>query len=126
MADVAEIRAFIHGFTQSFYRRRHRILWNPVDPAYNYPDARDAASMRDRHNWFVLGRLALDATIDGARSNVDVILAELAEAHPQTNRGKKLLLTDGGRRLRIPLGSNSVTLATTISPRFLSLAASLG
>ena len=63
-------------------------FWRPMRPD------RDAASLRDRHNWFVLGRLSPDASIEQAQSNVDVISADLAEAYPETNSRKALVLTD--------------------------------
>ena len=63
-------------------------FWRPMRPD------RDASSLRDRHNWFVLGRLAPGATIEQAQSNVDVISAELRLAYPESNSRKALLLTD--------------------------------
>lgn len=63
-------------------------LWLPMRPD------RDAVSRRDRHNWFVLGRLESGVTPTGAQSDIDVISAQLAKAYPETNSSKSLLLTD--------------------------------
>ncbi len=63
-------------------------FWRPMRPD------RDIANLRDRHNWYLVGRLAPGVTIDQARTQADVIFAQLEAAYPETNQGKTLSLTE--------------------------------
>ena len=63
-------------------------FWRPMRPD------RDAASLRDRHNWLLVGRLRDDASAAQAQQEVDVISSQLAASYPETNDGKALVLTD--------------------------------
>lgn len=56
------------------------------------PD-RFAASTRDRHNWYLLGRLKDGVTLEEAQAGVDVVSARLQEAYPESNAEKALRLT---------------------------------
>jgi len=56
------------------------------------PD-RFAASSRDHHNWYLVGRLARGVTTEEAQAEVDVISTRLREAYPETNAEKGLRLT---------------------------------
>lgn len=56
------------------------------------PD-RLGAQDRDRHNWFLVGRLSPRATLDQAQVEVDLISARLQQAYPDTNKDKGLRLT---------------------------------
>lgn len=56
------------------------------------PD-RFAASTRDRHNWYLVGRLAPEVTLEEAQASVDVVSVRLQEAYPDTNAEKALRLT---------------------------------
>ncbi len=56
------------------------------------PD-RDGASERQYHNWYLVGRLHTDVTLQQAQSQADVISAQLEASYPETNEGKALLLT---------------------------------
>jgi len=47
---------------------------------------------RRYHNWFLVGRLAPGASLAAARSEIDVISAQLEEAYPDSNRNKALQL----------------------------------
>ena len=62
-------------------------LWMPMRPD------RYAASARDMHNWYLVGRLLPGTTVDQAQAGVDVISARLQEAYPESNRDKGLRLT---------------------------------
>jgi len=57
------------------------------------PD-RDVADLRDRHNWYLIGRLAPGVTIDQAQTQANVIFAQLEAAYPETNQSKILSLTE--------------------------------
>ena len=60
---------------------QNQDLWVPLVPT---PEVR----RRDNHNnWFVLGRLADDATIDDARAEMETIGKRLELAYPLTNKG---------------------------------------
>jgi predicted permease len=63
-------------------------LWIPMRPD------RFAAASRDRHNWYLLGRLAPGITLEQAQGEVDVIAERLRQAYPETNRDKGLLLSE--------------------------------
>lgn len=49
---------------------------------------------RASHSWLLVGRLGRSVSIEEAQSRVDVISAQLADAFPETNENKALLLTD--------------------------------
>ncbi len=51
------------------------------------------ASGRQFHNWLVVGRLRDGVTVPGVRSEVDVLMARLADAHPESNRDKGMVIT---------------------------------
>ncbi|UCG87936.1 MAG: ABC transporter permease [Gemmatimonadota bacterium] len=57
------------------------------------PD-RDVANLRDRHNWFLVGRLKAGVSLEQAQSQADVIFKQLEAAYPETNQGKRLVLTE--------------------------------
>ena len=52
------------------------------------------AGARRWHNWFLVGRLKPDVTIQQAQADMDVISAQLAAEYPETNRDKALLVTN--------------------------------
>ena len=49
---------------------------------------------RQFHNWLTAGRLAPGVTLEQARTEFDVISAQLAAAYPESNHNKALLLTN--------------------------------
>jgi putative ABC transport system permease protein len=59
-------------------------LWVPPWPGNSDPIT------RRYHNWFLVGRLAPDASLTAARAEIDVIAAQLEEAYPESNRRKGL------------------------------------
>jgi putative ABC transport system permease protein len=61
-------------------------LWLPPWPGNSDPIT------RRYHNWLLVGRLAPGATFEGARSEVEVISAQLEEAYPESNQNKALQL----------------------------------
>jgi predicted permease len=61
-------------------------LWLPPWPGNSDPIT------RRYHNWLLVGRLAPDATLANAQSEVDVISAQLQEAYPESNQTKALQL----------------------------------
>jgi putative ABC transport system permease protein len=61
-------------------------LWLPPWPGNSDPIT------RRYHNWLLVGRLAPDATMEGARSEVDLISTQLQEAYPESNQTKALQL----------------------------------
>jgi len=61
-------------------------LWVPPWPGVGDPIT------RRYHNWLLVGRLAPGVSLDEARSEVDVISAQLEEAYPDSNRNKALQL----------------------------------
>jgi predicted permease len=72
---------------QDFFFMAPADIWLPMRPGeYGAED-------RDRHNWFLVGRLAPGMTLGGAQADIDVISARLEEAYPQTNENKGLRLT---------------------------------
>lgn len=54
-------------------------FWRPMRPD------RDVADLRDRHNWFLIGRLAEGYSLSQVQAQVDVVAARLAEAYPESN-----------------------------------------
>lgn len=63
-------------------------LWVPPWPGNSDP------LTRRYHNWLLVGRLATGATLGTARSEVDVISAQLERTYPDSNRNKALQLDD--------------------------------
>ena len=63
-------------------------LWTPPWPGNSDPIT------RRYHNWLLVGRLAPDASLETARSEVEVISAQLQEAYPESNRNKALQIDD--------------------------------
>ena len=61
-------------------------VWTPPWPGSSNP------INRRFHNWLVLGRLAPEASLHQARSEVDVISAQLQDAYPDSNENKALQL----------------------------------
>lgn len=61
-------------------------LWVPPWPGNSNPIT------RRYHNWLLVGRMAPGVTLTEARSEVDVISAQLQEAYPETNQIKALQL----------------------------------
>ncbi|KPJ87658.1 MAG: hypothetical protein AMS18_14330, partial [Gemmatimonas sp. SG8_17] len=59
-------------------------LWVPPWPGNSDPIT------RRYHNWLLVGRLAPDVSLQAARSEIDVISAQLEEAYPESNRTKAL------------------------------------
>jgi putative ABC transport system permease protein len=52
------------------------------------------STARQFHNWLLVGRLRTGVTPAEAQSEVDVIMRRLAEAYPESNRDKGLVLTE--------------------------------
>lgn len=63
-------------------------LWVPM--RRDGPRARS----RDWYTWLMVGRLKPGVTIERAQTDMDMISAQLASEHPDTNRDKALLLTE--------------------------------
>jgi len=61
--------------------------WMPMVPGEAF------ASLRRFHNWLVVARLADGVTLREARAEVDVIMRQLAEAYPDSNEGKGMVIT---------------------------------
>ena len=61
-------------------------LWAPPWPGNSNPIT------RRYHNWLLVGRLAQGASLDAARSEIDVISTQLQEAYPDSNKDKALQL----------------------------------
>ena len=61
-------------------------LWVPPWPGNSNPIT------RRYHNWLLVGRLASGATLEAARSEIDVISAQLEESYPDSNTDKALQL----------------------------------
>lgn len=59
-------------------------LWVPPWPGNSDPIT------RRYHNWLLVGRLAPGASMETARSEIDVISTQLQEAYPDSNRDKAL------------------------------------
>jgi len=72
---------------RDFFFLSQADLWFPMRPD------EFAASARDRHNWYLLGRLNPGITLEQAQAGVDVISLRLQRAYPETNQDKALLLT---------------------------------
>lgn len=56
------------------------------------PD-RDGAAERIYHNWMLVGRLRDGVSLDRAQAQADVVSGQLAEAYPESNANKSLLLS---------------------------------
>lgn len=54
-------------------------FWRPMRPD------RDVASLRDRHNWNIIGRLAEGVSMDQVQARADIIAERLAREYPETN-----------------------------------------
>jgi putative ABC transport system permease protein len=63
-------------------------FWRPMRPD------RDASDLRERHNWYAVGRLAAGVTLERAQAEVDAISGQLVEEYPETNAGKGMVLTN--------------------------------
>jgi len=61
-------------------------FWRPMRPD------RDAAGLRDRHNWFVIGRLGAGVTVRNAQAEIDAVSTRLADEYPATNTGKGMVI----------------------------------
>ncbi len=72
---------------RDFFFLSEADLWFPMRPD-EY-----AASARDRHSWYLVGRLNQGITLEQAQAGVDVISLRLQGAYPETNQNKALLLT---------------------------------
>ncbi len=70
-----------------FFFMTQADMWVPMRPH------RWGAGDRDRHSWFIVGRLSPRVTLDQAQVEVDLISARLEQAYPDTNRDKGLRLT---------------------------------
>ncbi len=62
-------------------------IWAPMVRGESF------ASERRYHNWLVVARLAPGATLAAARSEVDVIMRQLADAYPSSNKGMGMVVT---------------------------------
>ncbi|MEJ2185753.1 MAG: ABC transporter permease [Gemmatimonadota bacterium] len=62
-------------------------IWAPMVRGESF------ASERRYHNWLVVGRLAPGVTLSAARSEVDVIMGQLADAYPASNKGLGMVIT---------------------------------
>jgi len=75
------------GVTRAGFRFLYDVeLWFPPWPGNSNPIT------RRYHNWLLVGRLAPGVSLDAARSEIDVISAQLEEAYPDSNRRKALQL----------------------------------
>lgn len=72
---------------EGFYFMTDAQMWVPMRPD------RWGVRDRDRYNWFMVGRLAPGVTLDRAQREVDLLSSRLAQAYPDTNTEKGLLLT---------------------------------
>ncbi len=61
-------------------------LWVPPWPGNSNPIT------RRYHNWLLVGRMVPDVSLEAARSEIDVISAQLEAAYPESNRNKALQL----------------------------------
>ncbi len=61
-------------------------LWFPPWPGNSNPIT------RRYHNWLLVGRLARGASLEAARSEIEVISAQLEESYPDSNTNKALQL----------------------------------
>jgi len=52
------------------------------------------STARQFHNWLLVGRMRSGATLAEAQSEVDVIMRRLADAYPESNRDKGLVLSE--------------------------------
>jgi len=62
-------------------------VWLPIHRGESWAGSRSA------HNFLLVGRLSPDVDLVSAQAEVDGISRRLAEAYPESNRGKGLLLT---------------------------------
>ncbi len=63
-------------------------LWVPPWPGNSNP------ATRRFHNWLLVGRMRSGVSLEAARSEIDVISAQLQKAYPETNQIKALQLDD--------------------------------
>ncbi len=61
-------------------------LWGPMVPGEGF------ASIRRFHNWMVIARLRPGVSVSEAQSEVDVVMRRLAEAFPDSNRDKGMVV----------------------------------
>jgi putative ABC transport system permease protein len=93
---------------EGFFFMSRADLWIPMRPD------RLAAASRDMHNWYLVGRLRPGVTLDQAQAGVDVVAARLADAWPETNRNKGLLLTELHRVLTEEVRTRLLVLSLAV------------
>ena len=85
----------VMGVMPAGFRFRYDVdLWSPPWPGNSDPIT------RRYHNWLLVGRLSEGVSLDAARSEIDVISAQLEEAYPESNQTKALQL-DGLREAMV-------------------------
>ncbi len=104
-------------------------LWLPMRPkALNNEPRRFA-------NWYILGRLKEGVSLAQAQSDFDVIAAQLAQAYPDSNKLKGILLTPlqstyaenhRGRFLMLCIGAGAILLIACANAAGLLLARGIG
>ncbi|MEJ2677575.1 MAG: ABC transporter permease [Gemmatimonadota bacterium] len=72
---------------QGFAFQTDAQIWAPMVQGEAF------ASERRYHNWLVVGRLAPGVTLSAARSEVNVIMGQLADAYPASNKGMGMVIT---------------------------------
>jgi hypothetical protein len=63
-----------------------------VDVWFPGMDGGPMTGIRRHHNWILVGRQKPESTLKEARAESDVLSAQLAEAHPHSNRDKAMQL----------------------------------
>ncbi len=81
-----EPRSIIGVIPAGFHFMSEVDLWIPT-----YPGGPGTAARRF-HNWFIVGRLGHDVSLQRAQEQVDTISGRLAQQYPDSNRGKGLHL----------------------------------
>ena len=85
----------VMGVMPAGFRFRYDVdLWSPPWPGNSDPIT------RRYHNWLLVGRLSEGVPLEAARSEIDVISAQLEEAYPESNQTKALQL-DGLREAMV-------------------------
>jgi predicted permease len=91
------------------YRSSRTLLWIPWEVPSQY------LQNRNYRVDFVLGRLKDNVSLDAAQNNLDIVSKSLAAEHPETNRGRRALVT--------PL---SEVVTGSIRPALLTLLGAVG
>ena len=111
--DGKDIVLTVTGVLPSTFREvetgSDRDLWMPPESAYNFYGKQGFASRGSR--WFnVVGRLAPGASVERARSQIQIIAGRLAKEWPASNAGRAAnVVPDFDYRLK-RAGTNGITL----------------